>query len=88
MAEISDDRVVLLEETLQTNRDVIAENQRLREQLHSRDEENRKVLQDVLKELRDLKEGQRGEMPLGRTTQRRKRQKVQVPPTCRVSCLY
>lgn len=62
MAEISDDHIVLLEETLQTNRDVIAENQRLHEQLYLRDEENRKVLQDVLKELRDLKEGQPGEM--------------------------
>ena len=88
---INNDRVVFLEETLQTNRNVIAENQQLREQLNSMDEEHRKVLQDVLyRELRNLKEGQRGELPLGRAAQRqtRKRQKVQVPPTCRVSCLY
>ena len=89
-AIINDDRVVFLEETLQTNRNVIAENQQLREQLNSMDEEHRKVLQDVLKELRNLKEGKRGELPLGRAAQRqtRKRQKVQVPPTCRVSRLY
>ena len=85
MAVINDDRVILLEETLKTNREMIEENKLLRDQLKAKEEENSKVLQDVLKELRDLKGNpqQRGE-PRSRG---RKTKKVQVPPTCRVSCL-
>lgn len=51
MAEITDDQVVLLERTLQTNKEVIAENKKLQDQLKSRDGEHNKVLRDVLKEV-------------------------------------
>ena len=82
-AVINDDRVVLLEQTLETNKNVIVENQQLREEMKARDEDHSKVLQDVLKELRQLKEGQRGEQPVQRR-QACTRQKIQVPLTCRV----
>ena len=61
MAEITDDHVVFLERTLQTNKGVIAVNKKLQDQLKSRDEEHNKVLRDVhvLKELQELKENRK-----------------------------
>ena len=59
MAEITDDHVILLERTLQTNKDVIAENRKLQDELKSRDEEHNQVLHNVLKDLQELKENQK-----------------------------
>ena len=56
MAEITDDHVILLERTLQTNKDVIAENRKLQDELKLRDEEHNQVLHNVLKDLQELKE--------------------------------
>ena len=85
MAEITDDQVVLLERTLQTNKEVIAENKKLQDELKSRDEEHNKVLHDVLKELRELKENRKNSGNREQSRLPRKKQKVQVPPSCRVS---
>ena len=82
MADFSDDHVVLLERTVQANKDTIAENQKLREELKARDEDHQKVLGEVLKELQNLKESTCSQ----RLPQRRRRsRKVQVPSGCRVS---
>ena len=84
MAGITDDQAVLLERTLQTNKEVIAENKKLQDEIKSRDEKHNKVLHDVLKELQELKQnrnfGNQGQSRLSR-----KKDKVQVPPSCRVS---
>jgi len=85
MAEITDDQAVLLERTLQTNKEVIAENKKLQDELKSRDEEHNKVLHDVLKELQDLKENQKNSENREQSRLARKNQKVQVPPSFRVS---
>ena len=52
MAEISDERVLLLERTLQKNKEVIEENQKLRDELKARGEEHNKVLGEVLNKLK------------------------------------
>ena len=59
MTEITDDQAILLERTLQTNKEVIAENRKLQDELKSRDEEHNQVLHDVLKELQELKENRK-----------------------------
>lgn len=81
MAEITDDQAVVLERTLQTNKEVIAEN----DELKSRDEEHNKVLHDVLKELQELKGNRKNSGNREQSQLPRKKQKVQVPPSCRVS---
>lgn len=90
MAEITDDHVVLLEETLQKNRDVLTENEKLQAELKAREESHSRVLQEVLKELQNLKESQRT-APAGNRRhspqENRKKQKLQVPKSCRVSIL-
>ena len=86
MAEvITNERIVLLENTLQANKEVIAENEKLRQHLKTKEEEHNQLLFDVLKELQDLKEDKRSRA--GGRGQTRKKQKVQVPPACRVSPL-
>ena len=80
MANFGDDHVVLLEETVQANKDAITENKKLRDELKARDEEHRKVLGEVLKELQNLKDSSQ-RLPKRRSRSR----KVQVPPGCRVS---
>ena len=82
MAEITDEQVVLLEKSVQANRDALEENRKLREEIKAREDEHQKVLSDVLKELRELKDSRQ------RTPERRSRaksKKIQVPPGCRVS---
>jgi len=87
MAEISDERVLLLERTLQKNKEVIEENQKLRDELKARGEEHNKVLSEVLNKLKDIEEnqktGNRGHA--AQPLQKRKKKQIQVPSTCRVS---
>ena len=56
MAEISDERVLLLERTLQKNKEVIEENQKQGDKLKARGEEHNKVLSEVLNKLKDIGE--------------------------------
>lgn len=44
---VSDDHVVLLEQTLHKNQQMIAENQKLREEMKAKEEEHSKVLPEV-----------------------------------------
>jgi hypothetical protein len=87
MANFSDNHVVLLEKSVDTNKEVIEENKKLREEMKRREEDQTKVLKDVLNELKQLKEA-------GTCTQRKQRQRrrkgsqtIKIPTTCRVSTL-
>ncbi|XP_015760459.1 PREDICTED: uncharacterized protein LOC107339672 [Acropora digitifera] len=53
---ISDDHVVLLEQTLHKNQQMIAENQKLREEMKAKEEEHSKVLREVLTELKNIRQ--------------------------------
>ena len=53
---ITDDHVVLLEQTLQKNQEMIAENQKLHEEMKAKDEECNKVLREVLTELKNIRQ--------------------------------
>ena len=86
MAEISDERVLLLERTLQKNKEVIEENQKLRDELKERGEEHNKVLSEVLNKLKDIEENQKtGNRGHAQPLQKRRKKQIQVPSTCRVS---
>ena len=85
MAEtLSDEHVLLLEKTLQKNNEMIAENQKLREEMKAKEENHNKVLREVLNELQSIRQKQdNGNRVL---PQRQwKTSKVQVPSACRVS---
>ena len=84
---ITDEHVVLLEQTLQKNQEMIAENQKLREEMKAKDEENNKVLREVLTELKNIRQKQDDVGNRVRPQLQRKRNKLQVPSTCRVSLL-
>ena len=60
MAEtLSDEHVLLLEKTLQKNNEMIAENQKLREEMKAKEENHNKVLREVLTSLRSRLERNR-----------------------------
>ena len=48
---LSDEHVLLFEKTLQKNNEMIAENQKLREEMKAKEENHNKVLREVLNEL-------------------------------------
>ena len=83
MTEITDDQAILLERTLQTNKEVIAENRKLQDELNSRDEENNQVLHDVLKELQELKENRNGQYKM-QTADCRPGTKCRLGAKCRL----
>ena len=56
MAQFDDEYVVLLEQSIASNKHVVEENRRLRDELKTKEEQNSKVLSEVLKELQQLKE--------------------------------
>lgn len=59
MAEtLSDEHVLLLEKTLQKNNEMIAENQKLREEMKAKEENHNKVLREVLNELQSIRQKQ------------------------------
>ena len=86
---ISDDHVVLLEQTLHKNQQMIAENQKLREEMKAKEEEHGKVLREVLTELKNIrqKEDNVANRVRPQLQRIRRRNKIQVPSTCRVSIL-
>lgn len=83
MADFGDEYVVLLEKTVEANKEAIAENKKLREELKAREENHQTVLGEVLKELQNLKESCTQRLP--QQCSRLRNSKVQVPPGCRVS---
>lgn len=83
--DITDVRVVLLEETLQKNQETLRDNQNLREELKSRDEAHNRVLKEVLQELQQLKDNQAAATNRKIGTQKKQKAKIQVPKSCRVS---
>ena len=92
MADFSDQHAILLEEAVKSNREVILENQKLREELKARDEGHNRVMRSVLDELEKLKERNDREQ-VQRSQARRlrankKKSKVQVSPACRVSICF
>ena len=87
MERITDDHVVLLEETLAKNREVISENKKLREELKQRDEENGKVLRDLLNTVQQLQQD-RSNSRKRRWPTKLKQKNVQVPSSCRVNILH
>ena len=85
MAEtLSDEHVLLLEKTLQKNNEMIAENQKLREEMKAKEENHNKVLREVLNELQSIRQRQDNGNRV-RPQHQRKTNKVQVPSACRVS---
>ena len=85
MAEtLSDEHVLLLEKTLQKNNEMIAENQKLREEMKAKEENHNKVLREVLNELQSIRQKQDNGNRV-RPQRQRKTNKVQVPSACRVS---
>lgn len=84
---ISDDHVVLLEQTLHKNQQMIAENQKLREEMKAKEEEHSKVLRKVLTELKNIRQKEDNVANRVRPQLQRRRNKIQVPSTCRVSIL-
>lgn len=85
MAEtLSDEHVLLLEKTLQKNNEMIAENQKLREEMKAKEENHNKVLREVLNELQSIRQKQDNRNRV-RPESQRKTNKVQVPSACRVS---
>ena len=48
---LSDEHVLLFEKTLQKNNEMIAENQKLREEMKAKEENHNKVRREVLNEL-------------------------------------
>ncbi|XP_067025261.1 uncharacterized protein [Acropora muricata] len=80
---ISDDHVVLLEQTLHKNQQMIAENQKLREEMKAKEEEHSKVLREVLTELKNIRQKEDNVANRVRPQLQRRRNKIQVPSTCR-----
>ena len=88
MAEIiTDDRALLLERTLQKNEEMLEENRKLREELKTREQDNNRVLQDVLTQLRTIQQTSQ-QNAVGKRGQKKRRTKIQVPTACRVSTVY
>ena len=85
MERITDDHVILLEQTLAKNREVISENQKLREELKQRDEENGRVLRDLLNTVQQLQQDNRGNSKKRRLLTKSQQKNVQVPSCCRVN---
>lgn len=77
---LSDDCVVLLEQVLKSNRDLAAENQRLRQEHERSANSQAEVLQRIEQRLQDRERT----VPVGRP-RRRDERKIAVPPACRVS---
>ena len=90
MAQFGDEYVVLLEQSIESNKHVVEENKRLRDELKTEEEQNSKVLNEVLKELQQLKEKhggkERGRVERGARGQLRTAT-IKVPSYCRVSSL-
>ena len=87
MTSFSDDHAILLENTLPRYRKVLEENRRLQEDIKTRDVEHKGVLNDLMAELKQLKQQSAAERTRS-TSRRRVRKKtcsVQVPLVCRVS---
>ena len=84
---ISDDHVVLLEQTLHKNQQMIAENHKLREEMKAKEEEHSKVLREVLTELKNIRQKEDNVANRVRPQLQQRRNKIQVPSTCRVSIL-
>lgn len=85
MAQFGDEYVVLLEQSIESNKHVVEENKRLREDFKMKEEQNSKVLNEVLKELQQLKEKHGGkERGRGRS---KRTATIKVPSSCRVSTL-
>ena len=85
MAQFDDEYVVLLEQSIASNKHVVEENRRLRDELKTKEEQNSKVLSEVLKELQQLKE-KHGGKERGRARGKRSTA-IKVPSSCRVSSL-
>ena len=84
MTTLQDDHVVLLEKTIKANEQIIRENDKLREELRSREKSQNEVLQDLMSRIQRLQENPRF------SNRKRKRGSVRdrnlvVPPACRVS---
>ena len=91
MANFSDEHAVLLEKTLRSNRKVLEENKRLQEDIKVRDEAHKGLLNELMKEVKHLKE-QQSTVRSTKTSNRRrggsaKKTRVNVPPACRVSSI-
>lgn len=89
MASFSDQHAVLLETTLKSNNKVLEENRKLQEDIKSRDETHKKLIEGLVSELKQLKEQNTEIAKTGCKKGKKKTTKrVQIPSTCRVSPIY
>ena len=86
----AEDCVVLLEELIQSNRNLVAENQKLREEHDQANKKQAEVLQRIEERLNQRHADQR--IPRGRSNPSRRRsnkaRNTSVPTACRVSIKF